>query len=87
MIDLKPHKNSDLAKFKVFFDEMGIEYEQVGYELEIAPHYFDGRDGLIVKFYDDESFNEFMDISPRDIELHEISKTLKEILREMRKRH
>lgn len=77
---------SDMLKFKLLFDEIGIEYEQVGNELEIAPIHFDGKDGLIVKFFDNQQFKEFDDIGMHDRELHSISITLKDILREMRKR-
>ena len=78
---------SDMLKFKLLFDEIGVEYEIVGNEIEINPNHFDGKDGLIIKFYDEnQQFKEFDDISPRDKELHEISKTLNGILAEMRKR-
>ena len=78
---------SDMLKFKLLFDDIGVEYEIIGNEIEIKPNHFDGKDGLIIKFYDEnQQFKEFDDISPRDKALHEINKTLKEIHREMRKR-
>ena len=50
---------TDIKKFKKLFKEIGIEYKQVGKELEIDPFYSDGKDGFIVKFYDDGSFKDF----------------------------
>lgn len=98
MIDVKPPREekpkdnvmslfSDMIKFMELFDMIGIEYEQQGNELWIDANYSDGKDGFIVKFYDDESFKEFDFIGINEgTQLREISKTLKEILREMRKR-
>ena len=78
---------SDMIKFMELFDMVGIEYEQQGNELWIDAHYSDGKDGFIVKFYEDESFAEFDYIGVDEgTQLHEISKTLKDILAEMRKR-
>lgn len=79
-------RKGDLQKFMVLFDQVGIEYEMQGNELWIDAHYSDGKDGFIVKFYDDHSFKEFDYIGMNKSDLHEISKTLKDILREMRKR-
>lgn len=94
MIEIKPpeeESTSDYTRFMELFDKLGIEYEKQGYELWIKPHYSDGKDGFIIKFYDDGSFKEFdyIGLKPENAqakELHEISKTLKDILREMRKR-
>lgn len=91
MIDIKPPEKplTDILKFIVFFEQVGIDYESVDNELWIDPHYSDGKDGFIIKFYDDGSFKEFdyIGLKPENAqakELHEISKTLKEILKVIR---
>lgn len=81
---------TDLQKFKNLMIEVGIAFEQQGFELWINSHYSDGKDGFIFKFYDDESFKEFdyIGLKPENTqikELHELNKTLKEILKEMRR--
>lgn len=91
MIDIKPPEDErelslDLVAFMELFRIVGIEYERQGNELWIDAHYSDGKDGFIVKFYDDESFKEFDYIGMNKSDLHAISKTLKGILDKMRKR-
>lgn len=83
--------NTDLQKFINLMIEVGIVFEQQGFELWIDSHYSDGKDGFIIKFYEDGTFKEFDYIGLRlenaqTKDLHELNKTLKEILREMRKR-
>lgn len=106
MIDIKPPEEekpvnlfyqqlengiTDLQKFKNLMNEVGIVFEQQGFELWIDSHYSDGKDGFIIKFYEDGTFKEFdyIGLKPENAqskELHELNKTLKDILKEMRKR-
>lgn len=93
MIDIKPPKkeSSGKDKFIKLFTDLKIDYEEQGNELWIDRFCADGKDGFIIKFYDDGEFKDFdyIGLKPENVqakELHEISNTLKEILREMRKR-
>ncbi len=82
---------TDLQKFINLMNEVGIVFEQQGFELWIDSHYSDGKDGFIIKFYEDGTFKEFdyIGLRPENAqikELHELNKTLKYMLKEMRKR-
>ena len=93
MIDVKPPEevtlNNDLSDFKEFLSSHGINYSQAGDELEIDSHDANAKEVILIKFFEDGSFAEFDYIGSEVLNTHyirEISKTLKDILREMRKR-
>lgn len=93
MIDIKPQEKelSGKDKFIKLFTDLKIDYEEQGNELWIDRFCADGKDGFIIKFYDDGEFKDFdyIGLRPENAqikELHELNKTLKDILKEMRKR-
>lgn len=93
MIDIKPPDKelSGKDKFIKLFTDLNIDYEEQGNELWIDSFWSDGKDGFIIKFYDDGEFKDFdyIGLKTENVqanEIYELNKTMKEILREMRKR-